>query len=103
MQLAKTSTGDVPITSTRTGGFVILDLAIQERATLSLVRDPEQKPGSFAWWYTGHMVLIGASWLIYWILYKVFSVAADKAALATAIIFIVAGLILGERPWTHRP
>lgn len=47
------------------------------------------------------MILVGASWLVFWILYIVFNVAIDKAALATAIIFIIAGLIMGEHPW-HR-
>lgn len=49
------------------------------------------------------MVLVGLSWLVFWLLVDVFSIEALKAALATAIIFIVLGLIWGERPWIRRP
>lgn len=49
------------------------------------------------------MVLIGMSWLIYWLLVDVFILEALKAALVVAIVFILAGLILGERPWERRP
>ena len=49
------------------------------------------------------MVLIGLSWLIYFLLVEVFSLDTIKAALVTAIIFILLGFIVGERPWViHR-
>lgn len=48
------------------------------------------------------MVLVGLSWLVYWLLVSVFDVEAIKAVLSVAIIFIVLGLILGERPWEKR-
>lgn len=48
------------------------------------------------------MVLVGLSWLIFWLLVDVFDVEALKAALATGIVFLIMGLILGERPW-NRP
>jgi len=49
------------------------------------------------------MVLIGLSWLVSWLLVDVFNVELVKTILTTAIIFIVLGLILGERPWERRP
>lgn len=45
------------------------------------------------------MVLIGISWLLFWLLVVVFALEAVKAALVVAIIFILAGLVMGERPW----
>lgn len=44
------------------------------------------------------MLVVGLSWLVYWLLASVFSVDALKAALATGIIFIVLGLLVGENP-----
>lgn len=38
------------------------------------------------------MLMIGISWLLYWLLIEIFSVEALHAALAVAIVFIVLGL-----------
>lgn len=46
------------------------------------------------------MVYVGLSWLVAWLLYVVFGVSLVHSMLATAIIFIVVGLVIGERPWT---
>jgi hypothetical protein len=43
-------------------------------------------------------LLIGASWLVFWLLVKVFSVELMNAVLATAIIFILVGLLLDASP-----
>lgn len=40
------------------------------------------------------MLLVGLSWLTFWLLIDVFSVELTKAALATAIIYLVLGLLL---------
>ncbi len=40
------------------------------------------------------MVLVGLSWLTFWLLLDVFTVEITKAALVTAIIFIILGLLL---------
>jgi hypothetical protein len=49
------------------------------------------------------MVLIGLSWLVYWLLVDVFTVESLHAALATALIFIIVGILTGERPFiNHR-
>lgn len=45
------------------------------------------------------MLLVGLGFLVAWLLYAVFVVVLSHALLATAIIFIVLGIILGERPW----
>lgn len=47
------------------------------------------------------MVIVGVSWLVFWLLVDVFSVESLKAALATGLIFVLAGLVLGERPWNR--
>jgi len=50
------------------------------------------------------MVLIGISWLVFWLLVEVFTVTLMHAALATALIFIVLGLLVeGVPPWERRP
>lgn len=41
------------------------------------------------------MIFIGTSWLVYWLLVKVFAVENLNAALAVAIIFILLGLFVG--------
>lgn len=48
------------------------------------------------------MVIVGVSWLLFWLLLEVFTVAVDKAALVTAIVFILLGIVLGERPWERK-
>lgn len=45
------------------------------------------------------MLLVGLSWLVEWLQLQVFSVELVKSILVTAIIFIVLGLLLGERPF----
>jgi len=40
------------------------------------------------------MVLVGLSWLTFWMLIDVFDVELVKSALVTAIIFIILGLLL---------
>lgn len=49
------------------------------------------------------MLIVGLSWLVFWLLINVFSVALDKAALVTAIIFIVLGLVSEGVPNLRRP
>lgn len=50
------------------------------------------------------MLASGLSFLVFWLLFSVFTVTLAHAALATAIIFIVLGLVLGEyKPWINRP
>lgn len=49
------------------------------------------------------MVEVGLSWLVYWLLVSVFSLESLKAALVVAILFIIAGILLGERPWVRHP
>lgn len=48
------------------------------------------------------MVIVGLSWLVTWLLVEVFSVETLHAILATAIIFIALGLLLGERPFINK-
>lgn len=48
------------------------------------------------------MLLIGISWLVYWLLVGVFTVEAIKAALVTGIIFVILGLLIGDRPWSGK-
>lgn len=43
------------------------------------------------------MLLVGTSWIVFWLLASVFKVELLLAALVTGIIFILLGLILGER------
>jgi hypothetical protein len=44
------------------------------------------------------MLLVGLSWLTFWLLIDVFTVEITKAALVTAIIFLVLGLLLDDGP-----
>lgn len=44
------------------------------------------------------MILIGLAFLITWLQVQVFTLAIDKALLITALIYIILGLVLGERP-----
>lgn len=48
------------------------------------------------------MVLVGLSFLVYWLLQEVFTVAPLKAALVTGLIFVILGLLVGERPWDRK-
>lgn len=49
------------------------------------------------------MLIIGLSWLVFWLLQDVFSVEEIKSVLVTAIIFIVLGLITEGVPNWKRP
>jgi hypothetical protein len=44
------------------------------------------------------MILVGASWVLFWFLVKIFSVELLTATLVTGVAFILLGLVLGERP-----
>lgn len=49
------------------------------------------------------MLIVGVSWLVFWLLLSVFTVEIVKAALVTAIIFVLLGVLVegsGKRwPW----
>lgn len=49
------------------------------------------------------MVLVGLAFLVDWLLQQVFALTELKAVLVTAIVFIVLGLLLGERPFVKNP
>lgn len=40
------------------------------------------------------LILVGVSWLLYWFLTSVFTVALDKAVLIVALVFILLGLFI---------
>jgi uncharacterized membrane protein YjjB (DUF3815 family) len=48
------------------------------------------------------MVVVGLGFLVYWLCVQVFGVSVDKAALITALLFIIVGILVGERPWIRR-
>jgi hypothetical protein len=48
------------------------------------------------------MVIVGLAFLITWLFMILFAIEVSKAILVTAILFIVVGLLLGERPWERR-
>lgn len=48
------------------------------------------------------MVIVGVSYLVVWLLVQVFTVELLHAILAVAIIFIVLGLVVGERPFINK-
>ena len=48
------------------------------------------------------MVLVGLAFLVDWLQVQVFNVDIVKSLLITAIIFILIGLLLGERPFVDR-
>lgn len=47
------------------------------------------------------MLVVGVAFLVFWLLFDVFAVVMAHAALATAIIFIVIGVLAGEKPWAR--
>lgn len=47
------------------------------------------------------MLIVGLAFLTDWLLLQVFNVELVKSILVTAIIFIVLGLLLGERPFKN--
>lgn len=48
-----------------------------------------------------YMIVVGVSWILYWALVDAFNLDSLKAALITGIVFILLGLVLGERPWNR--
>lgn len=49
------------------------------------------------------MLIVGLSWLVYWLMVDVFSVEAIKAALVTGLVFIILGLLVEGVPNWKRP
>lgn len=47
------------------------------------------------------MIEVGVSWILFWALVKVFSIEVTMAAVVTGVVFILLGLLLGERPFTR--
>lgn len=47
------------------------------------------------------MILVGVSWLVAWLLFVVFNVTLEHTFLVTALVFIILGLLVGERPWNR--
>lgn len=45
-----------------------------------------------------YLLAAGLSWLVYWLLVKVFEVEQFDAALGTALIFILLGILLEGYP-----
>ena len=43
-------------------------------------------------------ILVGVSWLFYWLLQDSFNVTSLKAALITGVVFILVGLLIGYGP-----
>lgn len=49
-------------------------------------------------------ILVGVSWLFYWVLQDTFNVVPLKAALITGIVFVLVGLLWGYGPrYFNRP
>lgn len=48
------------------------------------------------------MVITGLAFLLFWLLFSILNVAIGTAALVTAIVFVVLGLLNDERPWVRR-
>lgn len=44
------------------------------------------------------MIVVGVSWVLFWALADVFKVEVLLAALVTGVVFVLLGLVLGERP-----
>jgi hypothetical protein len=44
------------------------------------------------------MIIVGASWLFYWLMVDTFEVEAMKAALVTGFVFILVGLLFEFGP-----
>lgn len=45
------------------------------------------------------MVVVGLAFLVTWLQVQVFGLDIVKAVLVTALIFVILGLVIGERPW----
>jgi hypothetical protein len=45
------------------------------------------------------MIAVGVAFIFFWMLVVVFKVQPDNAALVTGVVFVLVGLLLGERPW----
>lgn len=48
------------------------------------------------------MIAIGISWVLFWALVSIFHVDPETAALVTGVVFILVGLLWGERPFLRR-
>lgn len=49
------------------------------------------------------MLVIGVSWVVFWLLQDVFNVEEVKSALVTALIFVIVGLLTEGFPNWKRP
>lgn len=49
------------------------------------------------------MVVVGCSWVLYWLLVDTFNLDSLKAALVTGVVFIIAGLLVEGLPTFKRP
>lgn len=47
------------------------------------------------------MVVTGIAFILFWALIKVFTIELTLAAVVTGVVFILLGLLLGERPFTR--
>lgn len=47
------------------------------------------------------MVLVGLAFLVDWLCLEVFNLTDVKSALITALLFIIVGFLVGERPWVR--
>lgn len=43
------------------------------------------------------MIVVGAAFILFWLLVAVFHVVLTTAALVTGVAFVLVGLVLGER------
>lgn len=49
------------------------------------------------------MLVVGLSWIVFWLLQDVFNVEEIKSALVTALVFIILGLVMEGVPNWKRP
>lgn len=49
------------------------------------------------------MLIVGLSWLVYWLMVDVFDVESLKAALVTGLIFIILGVVQEGFPTWRKP
>lgn len=47
--------------------------------------------------------LVGVAFLFYWALTELFTITDHKAALVTAVVFIIVGLLYDYKPWVRKP
>lgn len=48
------------------------------------------------------MIIVGLAFLVSWLFVVLSLLSVDKSLLVTAIVFIVLGILLGERPWERK-